>query len=223
MNLDRLQAVLPAGVHAIMLTGRDVVSGADLAYPLLWADRTYRFCPGCGQSVDVDLSQDPPAMLDDGACQGGQAQPYSQQHNCGEWLHVDWTILAEDATDETVRNAAIRLANARNTTIDESLLKLQRSLQRDLDQAADRVRQPLADGETITDRLEEVRTGGETVPGIYVQTADFADDDLVGAELTAWAPHPVDEDAWPIFFSVPLTQLRADLATESTGTPPAAE
>lgn len=76
-------------IHTEILTGRDVVTGLELAYPVAWEERPIRSCPRCGQ----DLPADPgcPAILNTGAGLGGQIEPVSLQHGCGEWLGIAWT------------------------------------------------------------------------------------------------------------------------------------
>jgi hypothetical protein len=67
--LDVDAIALPNGIHATMLTGRDVVTGDQLAYPVVWADRSYDVCPGCHEPVDRVIEQRP-AHLDTGAGPG---------------------------------------------------------------------------------------------------------------------------------------------------------
>ena len=92
----------------MVLTGRDVVSGEDLAYPVLWCDRTYGACPSCGEPVDRE--PDCPVRLNDGAGQGGEIEECSQEHGCGEWLSVTWVELPEDADADAVQAAAEEMA-----------------------------------------------------------------------------------------------------------------
>lgn len=102
------QAGLPAGTHSTILTGRDVVTGEMLAYPVVWADRAYDACPNCGQGVEVVVEQCP-VLLNTGAGQGGQIEERSQQHGCGEWLAVAWQQLPDDASAEDILAAAHEL------------------------------------------------------------------------------------------------------------------
>jgi hypothetical protein len=91
MNVDVLE--LPSGTHAMVLTGRDVVTGEQLAYPVVWVDRSYCTCPRCGEPV-ARVVEECPVLLDTGAGQGGQIEEWSKQHGCGEWLSVDWEEVA---------------------------------------------------------------------------------------------------------------------------------
>lgn len=185
MDAEALRTLdLPAGTHAGVLTGRDVVSGEQLAYPVVWADRPYGTCPRCRQPVARVVEQCP-VMLDTGAGQGGQIQEYSKQHGCGEWLSVDWDEvrpgdqLAEVAEDDIV--AAARLLAARLVAaIASERENIRRRLREDLQDALCRLAGPLEGGETAEDRADEVRTGSEVEPGIYQE----------GGQWVAWDYDP---------------------------------
>lgn len=105
---------LPPGTHATILTGRDVVTGQQLAYPVVWADRPYTRCPRCGDAVARTVNECP-VLLDVGAGQGGAIEEISQQHGCGEWLHIDWcqvTGQAEPTGDADGREVAPGITEA---------------------------------------------------------------------------------------------------------------
>ena len=84
--LDEL--TLPPRIHAELTGGPDVVTGEHIQVCIVWADRVETGCSRCRQSIAQDPGR--PAMLNTGACQGGQVEAYSQQHGCGEWLSVAW-------------------------------------------------------------------------------------------------------------------------------------
>jgi hypothetical protein len=88
MNITEIK--LPPKTHATILTGRDIVTGGDLAYAIVWADRPYDTCPLCHQPVEREIT-DPPVLLNTGAGVGGAIQEWSKQHGCGFWLSVNWT------------------------------------------------------------------------------------------------------------------------------------
>lgn len=182
MDVDQLN--LPKGTHAAVLTDRCKATGIDLAYPIVWADRPYRECPLCGQTIDQVVS-DCPVILDAGA--GGAILEWDKKHGCGEWLFVDWRELDEDATDDDVLAAAEKLANDRREEIQEGCRKIEAQLREDLAAAVARLAEPLEPGETREDRLEQVRTGNEIQPGVYLDGADL---DGEGGYLVAWDYHP---------------------------------
>jgi hypothetical protein len=175
---------LPTGTHAAVLTGHDVVSGEQLAYPVVWADRPYDTCPRCRQPVARVVEQCP-VMLDTGARQGGQILEYSKQHGCGEWLSVDWDEVRAsdrlaDITDDDVAAAARLLAARLAETIASKRDHIRMRLREDLQDALRRLAEPLEDDETAEDRTDEVRTGSEVEPGIYQE----------GGEWVAWDYDP---------------------------------
>jgi len=156
---------LPHGIHATVLTGRDVVSGLELVYPVAWADRSYRTCPRCRQPVDRVPAC--PVALNTGAGAGGQLEELSQQHGCGEWLAVDW---AEADEIEGVPATAQRLADRLVMFLDAERTRLRAGLITQLRDALTRLAEPLdvVVGEAIEDRRAEVETGSEVDPGVYL-------------------------------------------------------
>jgi len=157
---------LPRGTHAAVLTGCDVVSGMDLAYPVVWADRSYDKCPQCRQSIERVPSC--PVVLNTGAGAGGRIEEFSQQHGCGEWLWVDW----DEVDDlENVPVVAQRLADRLGECIDNERAKLRAGLITQLRDALARRDEPLDTelGETIDDRVDEVATRSEVDPGVYIE------------------------------------------------------
>jgi hypothetical protein len=161
---------LPAGTHAAVLHGRDVVTGDQLARLVVWADRPYDRCPGCDEPVSRVVEC--PVGLNTGAGQGGRLEEWSKQHGCGEWLAVDWEEVTSSAatgevTTADVVAAATELAASLAAAIDKERGCLRARLREDLAWALARLAEPLADGETSEDREEEVRTGSEVDPGVY--------------------------------------------------------
>jgi hypothetical protein len=185
MDADALSKLaLPAGTHATVLTGRDVVSGLQLAYPVVWADRPYDTCPRCGQPVARVVGQCP-VMLNTGAGQGGQIQEYSQQHGCGQWLSVDWSEVPasdrlSDVTEDDVAASARTFATRLAEAITLRRERIRRRLREDLEEALGRLAEPLDDDETEQDRARDVRTGSEVEPGVYSE----------GGEWVAWDYDP---------------------------------
>lgn len=165
--IDTEAMQLPAGTHATVLAGRDVVTGEDLAYPVVWADRSYGACRRCAQPVAWEV--DCPVVLNVGAGQGGAIEPLSQQHGCGEWLSVDWTELDQGASEADVVAAAGRLAAGLAAEIDTARASVRAGLCRDLEGALARLAEPLGEGETPEDRAEEVCSGSDTGPGVYCE------------------------------------------------------
>lgn len=164
---------LPEGIHAAMLTGRDVVTGEDLAYPVVWADRAYGTCPRCGQPV-ARIVEDCPVLLDTGAGQGGQIQELDKQHGCGEWLDVDWQEVqaceaAGGITADDVTAAAGALAAGLAAEITAERDRIRARLRADLRDALRRLAEPLEPGETPEDRAEDAGTGSEIDPGVCVE------------------------------------------------------
>lgn len=181
MDLSNLS--LPPHIHAEILTGHDVVSGEQLAYPVIWADRITDTCGRCHEPIPRE--EPCPVLLDSGAGQGGLIEEISQQHVCGEWLSVDWREVKVDldAPDAVARieAAAWELATERTAEIETATGRLRRSLERDLARALKHLGEPL-DGDTPDERLYDVTTGSETEPGVYLDETD--------GEWVAWDYEP---------------------------------
>jgi hypothetical protein len=185
MLYDGFTDQIPPGVHSRLLTGRDP-NGCDIARVLLWVDRTYSRCPSCGQSITVDLSDLPPAVLNEGAGAGGAVESVSQQHGCGQWLGVDWrSIDVTDPTDEVFDRALLtaeKMHIAWNAELNAERGLVEDRLNRVLKQAKEMLLEPLADGETRADRLAPLLRGSETEPGAY----------LDGDTVIVWDCDPAD-------------------------------
>lgn len=176
------EAELPAHIHATVLKGRDIVTGELLAYLVMWADRPYDTCPLCREPVSATVG-DCPVQLDTGAGQGGAIREWDKQHGCGQWLDVDWRQVTADGgevTDANVRAAAADLLTKRQQRIADALREIEAELRKDLTGALARLAEPL-DNETAEDRVDEVTTGSEVEPGVY----------LDDGEWLAWAYPPV--------------------------------
>lgn len=169
-SLDTLD--LPAGTHARLLTGRDVVTGLQLAYPVIWADRPYDRCPRCDQPVARVVDQCP-VTLDTGAGQGGRIGEWDQQHGCGEWLGVAWAEVDGDPTEDDVVTAARQLAEGLAEAIAGQRASVRARLAQDLREAMGRLAEPLEDGETAEERAAEIRTGNEVESGIYLEDGSW--------------------------------------------------
>lgn len=156
---------LPRHIHATVLTGTDVTTGEQLAYPVIWADRTERNCPRCDQPIEVEVPC--PVMLDTGAGQGGRVTDLSQQHGCGEWLGVSSATFDEFDTTQQIEAEAHVLAEARAEEINGEREYMRRRLGAYLRTSLQLRAEPLEDGETQEDRDDEVTTGGEYSPGVY--------------------------------------------------------
>jgi hypothetical protein len=171
MDVSALE--LPAGTHAAVLTGRDIVSGQMLAYPVVWADRPYGTCPRCGQPV-ARVVGECPVMLDTGAGLGGQILEWDKQHGCGEWLSVSWQEVHSaspggDPGEPDTLAAAAELAAALAAEVSAERDQIRVRLRGELQEALTRLAGPLDDGETPEDRAAEVRTGSEVGPGVYLE------------------------------------------------------
>lgn len=103
-------------IHTDVLTGRDVVTGLQLAYPVAWEERPIRSCPRCGQDVPADPGC--PLILNTGAGQGGALEPVTQQHGCGEWLGIAYAE-GRDGQDPAEVAAELRAALQTEDTNDE--------------------------------------------------------------------------------------------------------
>jgi hypothetical protein len=200
MDIDALE--LPLGTHAIVLTGRDVVTGEQLAYPVVWADRSDSTCPRCGQPV-AQVVAECPVGLNTGAGQDGQIEELSQQHGCGEWLSVDWAEVSatgplvdptEDDVLATARELAARLADDLTTQRE----RIRARLRVDLRDGLARLAEPLAEDETAEDRAAEVSAGNETEPGLYLEDGQWLawdyDPDGSGDTITVYASEITAED-----------------------------
>ncbi len=175
--MAQCSSTIPAGTYAAVLTGRDVVSGEQLAYPVVWADRPHDTCPRCGHPV-ARMVEQCPVMLDTGAGQGGQIQEYSKQHGCGEWLSVDWDEVRTDdrladLTGVDVVAAARALAARLAETIASERVCIRGRLGEELEDVLRRLAEPLEDDETAEDRADEVRTGSEVEPGVYQEDGEW--------------------------------------------------
>lgn len=178
-TLDLVADQLPPNVHAKLLQACDP-QGVDVANVLLWIDRPFNTCPRCGQPIDQDLTGQPPATLDN----TGLTMAFSQQHGCGEWLTVDWDDTdTDDATVEGVLAAAAKLVADRDAEIVKLRAAVTATLDLQLRDAAVRLAEPLEDGETFEERLEDVCTGNEVEPGVFMD----------GDVLAAWAYDPAGD------------------------------
>lgn len=168
--LDGLR--LPPRIHATVLTGRDVVTGETLAYPVVWADRTYRTCGQCHQPVPMDTGDRCPVTLDTGAGQGGRIEEWSQQHGCGSWNPVLWAEVQVDVTDPdadlSIEAAGRELERRRNVELEQQREVIRRRVTRDLRWAMEQLSEPLEDWETPDDRIAAVSSGSELGPGVYL-------------------------------------------------------
>jgi hypothetical protein len=216
--MDIAELALPAGVHAAVLTGRDVVTGEPLARAVVWADGIESTCPQCGQPVGM-LEELCPVVLNCGAGLGGQLLDRDRRHGCGLWLAVSWqeVVAAREDTDpagevapgilgEAVLDAARELADQRRQQIAQARAATTERLRADLAEALARLGEPLQDGETPQDRAEEVSTGSEVVPGVYREPGVPGDaEGDPGGVWVAWDYEPGGTD--PI--SVYATDLTA--------------
>jgi len=141
---------LPAGTHVTVLTGRDIVTGGQLANTVVWADRSYAACPRCRETIPI-VVEHCPVLLNVGACSGGAIEARDLQHGCGQWLSVGWAALDNDAAAEDVLAVAEELATRRAT---------------DLTAARDHLRARLR-AELANVLAADLVTGSETEPGVY--------------------------------------------------------
>jgi hypothetical protein len=173
---------LPRGTHAAVLSGRDVVTGERLAYPVVWADRPYDTCPGCGQPVNRVVERCP-VVLNPGAAQGGRIEEWDKQHGCGQWLSVAWQRVggrSGETTEQDILDAAGQLADVLAEQVDAAYTRLKARLSADLAEALERLAGPLRDGETHDERVEQLRTGSQIEPGIDIDQGTWL----------AWDYHP---------------------------------
>ncbi len=274
MDIEALD--LPPYTHAAVLTGRDIVTGLDLHYVIVWADRSTGTCDQCNQPISMQVDECP-VILNLGAGAGGAIEEPSKQHGCGNWLTVDWTEVkpvartyryrgldkdgvgrtgateadpsafaqekynagwrkltitqdgepigptlevggsrpdldtgnrtwwgetaydqvAPDVTVDAVLAAARQLADRRATEIGAQAESIEKDLRDDLRKTLAALAEPLADGETMDERIEELSSGSETAPGVY------CDDD---GRWQAWEHDPASE------FGATITVYADDLA-----------
>ena len=177
-TLDLTAMDLPPHVHATVLTDRDVVSGEDLAYPVLWCDRVYGVCPRCDEPVDRE--PDCPVLLNTGVGMGGEIEEISQEHGCGDWLPVTWAELPAGADAEAVEAAAEKMAAQFCLERDDERARIRVQLTKMLRKGLARLAEPLEDGETIEDRRSELGDDDDTEPGLFFDNG----------QLTAWDYDP---------------------------------
>lgn len=191
MDLDT--ARLPAHIHAATLTAPGAAPGDPAEAVIVWADRTYRTCPGCG----LPVARDPgcPAQLvtvnplTEGVPAGPQTftvMPVSQRHQCGTDLPVIWHQLPGEIAARPAnafRRAAAQTGEEWAQAANEQRSAARAKLITDLGVALSTVSAPLEDGETQAMRDGTVTTGSPTEPGIYY-TGDF---------WTAWDFDPASD------------------------------
>ncbi|HMH92574.1 MAG TPA: hypothetical protein VK586_16000, partial [Streptosporangiaceae bacterium] len=143
--------------------------------PVVWADRTFPACPRCGEEIAYAVT-DCPVTMDD----TGEAEEYSQQHGCGEWLAVPWAV-ADDASPAAIQAAAAALAATRAAELGRARDEIRARLLRELDAAKRELDAPLEiDGETRAEREDRVYTGSDADPGVYWDSL------MDGGTLLAW-------------------------------------
>ncbi|MFD7861512.1 hypothetical protein [Streptomyces sp. NPDC059783] len=160
---------LPEGTYAKVLhdlTGSPQEREAQI---VVWTDRPYAVCPRCDQPVTHDLSQAAPVQL-----RQGELEPFDQQHSCGLRLAVLWEgVRGTDdhhaVTPDDVLCVARELSEALTATRQSRRDTILSRLREELTEALQRLNEPLAEGETLEERAEDVRTGSETAPGIYLE------------------------------------------------------
>lgn len=105
--------------------------------------------------------------------------------------------IAPGVTSDQVLAAARELADRRAVEIGTQATSIENDLRADLRAALAALDEPLADGETMEDRIEDVSSGSETEPGVY------CDDD---GRWQAWEYDPASE------FGATITVYADDLA-----------
>lgn len=192
MDVDLGALQLPPGTHAATLTDRVPGTTMDLGWVVVWRDHEYDRCPRCHQEVP---REEPCPVVANGC----QLESYNLQHQCGEWLGVDWVDLGDDPAEDAILAAARRLAASLADAIVEARARLEKSLRADLGEALARLAEPLDDGETMDDRADEVATGSETEPGVMKDADGWSawdyNPDGSGDPVVVW---PADVDGVPV-------------------------
>lgn len=158
--LDTLR--LPTGVHATVLSARDIVDGTDLVHFIVWHDRPFGSCPRCDQPIQREPAC--PVNLNPGAGQGGALEDWDQMHGCGEWLSVRWD---EAASIDDIENVAATLKSEYQAELAELRDEVRRALAEQLKDVLDELAQPLVDGESEEERRDRLSVR-ETEPGVTV-------------------------------------------------------
>jgi hypothetical protein len=191
--IDLAEIALPARMHIDVQTGRDVITGGQIKAYIIWADRTYGQCPRCRQPVPRDPGC--PGLLNPGAGQGGQVDAVSQEHGCGEWLSVIWDFCGEPDL-RAVRSLVVSVEAERRRQLESARVALAASLTADLAAAVARLGEPYEEGEDPAVRREEVRTGWDMEPGVYLDLQesgqwiawDYDPDGAEGEAITIYPP-----------------------------------
>jgi hypothetical protein len=186
---------LPPGIHAHVVTGRNVVSGTLMERGVVWADRTYRVCGTCREPVPYAVEACPVALDE-----FGSPQEYSQAHcdlggACGTWQSVLWADCGP--TSDEIEEAAQALATRRTEALGTERESMTAALRSDLAAALARIASP-EPGETAEDAATQVTTGSDTAPGVYF-------DSSTSGEWCAWDYDPQDD-------SETVTVYASDLA-----------
>ncbi|MEU4534342.1 hypothetical protein AB0G15_05705 [Streptosporangium sp. NPDC023825] len=166
--------LLPDHTHVADISGTNA-SHVTVPLWIVWADRPYRLCPNCKESVQV--VPDCPASMDPST---GETQSVNLTHGCGEWLAVRW--IAVDSA-EKVPEAAEWLEVWHAQDVHAARWVAVQDLTNELRAALARLAEPLVAGETKADREAEIITGRDDTPGIYHD----------GDQWLAWA-HDVRDD-----------------------------
>ena len=171
-DVDRM--TLPKGIHATILSARDASTGIMVHTAIVWADRTFWDCPRCTQPIARQVDDCPVTL--NGGYPGGQVEPFSQQHGCGEWLSADWQECEPE--EVVIRNTALVMAAGREEEMNTERKAIRDRLETDLRWAITQ----LAAGESTA---EEVTTGSDMTPGVYY-------DEYITREWLAWDYDPAD-------------------------------
>jgi hypothetical protein len=187
---------LPPGIHAAVLAGIVPATMTRHELPVVWADRTCLSCPRCGQEIAHVVDACPVGMGD-----MGEPEEFSQQHGCGEWLHVSWAV-ADDSSPAAITTAATEVAAWRTEELDRARDEIRARLLRELADAKLQLDAPLEiDGETRGEREERVYTGSDADPGVYW------DGYMDSGTLVAW---DYDPDGSGELVTVTAADLAAD-------------
>lgn len=171
---------LPAYAHAKYLECS--CGDKDCGRIIIWTDRAESRCYRCDQEIGKEENECPVQINNE------QIEEFDRQHSCGAWLAIDWFALPPTGDEEYVLMIAKNLVE----DLEEEKQRIRSARKNDLECVVDvavvRLNEPLEEGETISDRVDEITITSSCGEGVTIDKED-------PLRITSWSRDPVGEDS----------------------------